>query len=284
MRCYLSPMPAPPRLDGRTFLVTGATGGIGLEAARMLARQGATVLVGGRDAERTRAAAAAVAREGGRAEPFVADLAVLAQVRAAAARALDAHPRLDALVNNAGVAPRRREVTGEGRERTWATNVLAPVLLARLLAPALLAAPRPRVVNVGSEAHRMGKLAWDDLELSRGYGSWRAYAQSKLALVLLTREAARREPRIAANVVHPGAIATGIWRAVPWPVRPLIDRILPPPEKGAGPVVRLAVDPALDGVTGAYYFRYKAAEPSERARDAAAAARLWELVERALQG
>jgi NAD(P)-dependent dehydrogenase (short-subunit alcohol dehydrogenase family) len=265
-----------------TVLVTGATGGIGLAAARMLARQGATVLVGGRDEGRTRAAVEAVAREGGRAEPFLADLVNPGEVRAAAARLLAAHPRLDVLVNNAGVAPRRRTVGTEGYERTWATNVLAPALLSRLLAPALLAAPRPRIVNVGSESYRIGRIPWEDLERNRHYGGFRAYAQSKLAILLLTREQARREPRIAANVVHPGAIATDIWRDVPRIGRILLERILPPPEKGAGPVVRLATDPVLDGVTGRYFFRWREVEPTPAGRDDAAAARLWDLVERAI--
>ena len=266
----------------RTVLVTGATSGIGLEAARQLARQGLRVFVGGRDAARVQAIVDELVGAGGRAEPFVADLARLASVREGAARFLAAHPRLDVLVNNAGIAPRHREVTDEGHERTWATNVLAPVLLARLLAPALLAAPRPRVVNVGSEAHRRGRLNWDDLELVHGYGAWRAYSQSKLALLLLTREQARREPRIAANVVHPGTIATAIWRGAPWLARVVLDRLLPPPEKGAGPVVRLAIDPVLDGVTGKYFNRYREAKPSAAGRDDAAAARLWDLVARAI--
>jgi NAD(P)-dependent dehydrogenase (short-subunit alcohol dehydrogenase family) len=137
------------------------------------------------------------------------------------------------------------------------------------------------VVNVSSEAHRSGRLRWDDLELRRGYGAWTAYAQSKLALVLLTRELARREPGVAANAIHPGAIATGIWRGLPWIGRAVVERLLPPPEKGARPVVRLATDPALAGVSGRYFNRYRDEAPSAAARDDAAAARLWEVVERA---
>lgn len=266
---------------GRTILLTGATSGIGLFAARALAREGALVAVGARDPVRGQAVVDELTREGGRAELFLADLSRLSALREAAAHFADAHPRLDVLVNNAGVASRKRKVTDEGHELTWATNVLAPFLLTRLLMPALRAAPRARVVNVASDAHRSGRLRWDDLELSRGYGAWRAYAQSKLALVLLTRELARREPAVLANVLHPGAIATRIWRDVPWPGRALIDRVLPSAEKGAGPIVRLATAPDVEGVTGRYFLRYREAEPSRAGQDDAAAARLWDLLERA---
>jgi NAD(P)-dependent dehydrogenase (short-subunit alcohol dehydrogenase family) len=266
---------------GRTILITGATSGIGRVAARSLAAEGALVCVGARDAARGGALVDEIVRSGGRAELFLADVCRAASLRDAAARFAAAHPRLDVLVNNAGVASRRRVETSEGRELTWATNVLAPFLLTRLLLPSLREAPSPRVVNVGSEAHRSGRLRWDDLELGRGYGVWRAYAQSKLALLLLTRELARREPGIAANTLHPGAIATRIWRDVPWPASVLIDRLLPPAEKGAGPLVRLATDPALEGVTGRYFLRYREAAPSPAGQDDAAAARLWDLVERA---
>ncbi len=266
--------------EGRTVLITGATTGIGLAAARALARRGARVLVGARDEARGRALVQELVAGGGRAELFLADLSRLASVREAAARVRAAHPRLDVLVNNAGVALRRRHVTAEGHEATWATNVLAPYLLTRLLLEPLRAAPRARVIHVGSEAHRRGHLAWDDPELTRGYGAWRAYCQSKLALNLLGREQARREPWLDVNVVHPGAIATGIWRDVRL-LRLLMDRVLPPPEKGAGPVVRLATDPALAGVTGRYFSRYREVAPTAGSRDDAAAARLWAMLERA---
>ncbi len=262
-------------MAGRTVLVTGATSGIGLEAARELARMGARVVLGVRDAARGAAVALEIARAGGAAEVLPIDLASFGSVREAVRRFEASHGALDVLVNNAGTAVRRREVTADGHERTWQTNFLGAYLLTRLLLPALRRAPRPRVVNVGSDAHRTGRIDWENLELERGYGAYRAYANTKLALLLFTRELARREPGVAANVLHPGAIATGIWRPAPPPLRWLIGAILPSSPRGAAPVVRLAADPALDGVTGRYFSRFREAEPARPARRDDDAARLW---------
>jgi retinol dehydrogenase-12 len=266
-------------MTGKTVLVTGATGGIGLETARALARMGAKVVVGARDASRGRAVVEELARGGGIAELLEIDMASFASVRKAAERLAAAHPKLDVLVNNAGVVVRERRLTGDGHELTWQTNFLSHVLLTRLLLPALKASPHPRVVNVSSGAHRSGRLDWDDLELAKGYRGFRAYCNSKLAQILFTRELARREPAVAVNALHPGAIATGIWRAAPAFARWILARVLPPPEKGAQPVVRLASDPALEGVTGRYFDKLKEAAPSAAALDDAAAIRLWEIAE-----
>jgi NAD(P)-dependent dehydrogenase (short-subunit alcohol dehydrogenase family) len=268
-------------MTDKTVLVTGATGGIGLETARALARMGATVAVGARDASRGRAVAEEMAAGGGKAELLAIDMASFASVRTAAERFAVAHPKLDVLVNNAGVVVRERRLTGDGHELTWQTNFLSHFLLTRLLLPALKASPKPRIVNVSSEAHRSGRLDWDDLNLAKNFRGYRAYCNSKLAQILFTRELARREPAVAVNALHPGALATGIWRAAPALARWILARVLPPPEKGAQPVVRLASDPALDGVTGRYFDKLKEASPSEAALNDADAARLWKIAEEA---
>src|SRR5215468_6015967 len=156
-------------MSGRTILVTGATSGIGLETARALARLGALVLIGARDEARGRNAVETIQSDGGQADLLIIDLASFASVRRAAERVSTKYFRLDVLVNNAGTVTRRRKRTADGHERTWETNFLGPFLLTRLLLPSLKAASGPRVVNVSSEAHRRGRIDWDNLELERAY-------------------------------------------------------------------------------------------------------------------
>ena len=270
-------------MSGKTVLVTGATGGIGLETARSLARMGAAVVIGARDPVRGQAVMDEINRKGGRAELLEIDMTSFASVRRAAERFLGSHTRLDVLVNNAGVAVRERRLTADRHELTWQTNFLGGFLLTKLLLPALKSAVRPRVVNVSSQAHRSARMDWDNLELERGYSGFKAYANTKLAQVLFTRELARREPGIAVNAVHPGAIATGIWRAAPKFAQWILGLVLPPPEKGARPVVRLASSPDLDGITGRYFNKLREANPAPAATNDADAARLWEIAEKATE-
>jgi NAD(P)-dependent dehydrogenase (short-subunit alcohol dehydrogenase family) len=268
-------------MAGRTVLITGATSGIGLEAARTLARMGARVVLGVRDPARGSAVSLEISRRGGSAEVLRLDLSSLASTREAAARFSASHDRLDVLINNAGTAVARRELTADGHERTWQTNFLSQFLLTRLLLPVLRRAEKPRIVNVGSDAHRTGRLDWNDLELAKHYGGYRAYANTKLALALFTRELARREPGIAVNVVHPGAVATNIWRPLPAPARWLIAALLRSSESGAAPVVRLAADPAFESTTGLYFSRFKEARLAPPARNDEDAVKLWQVAEKA---
>jgi NAD(P)-dependent dehydrogenase (short-subunit alcohol dehydrogenase family) len=276
-------MTQPPKtLSGRTVLVTGAAGGIGLETAAALANLGAHVVLVARSEARGAPALERIRRDGGSAELLPMDLGSFASVREGAERFASKRACLDVLVHNAGVATRRREVTPDGHERIWQTNFLAPFLLTRLWMPLLEAAAAPRVVNVASEAHRSARFDWNDPELERGFAGFRAYANTKLALILWTRELARRRPSISVNAVHPGVIATEIWRAVPAPGRWLLAAVLPSAKTGARPVARLAADPALTGVTGRYFDKFREARPSTAAGDDGAAARLWEIAERAI--
>lgn len=268
-------------MAGKTVLITGATAGIGMEAARALATMGATVVIGARDGVRGQAVVDETIRAGYRAELLSIDMASLTSVRHAAERFAAAHPKLDVLVNNAGIATRDRRLSTDGYELTWATNFLGAFLITSKLLSLLKRAPKPRVINVSSSAHTVGRIHWDDLGLERNFRGFKAYAQSKLALVLFTRELARCEPGIAVNAVHPGAIATGIWRAAPKPVQVILALVLPSAKKGAWPVVRLAAAPELDGVTGRYFDKLREVAPAPAATSAGDAVRLWEIAAKA---
>jgi NAD(P)-dependent dehydrogenase (short-subunit alcohol dehydrogenase family) len=274
---------APLELAGRTVVLTGATAGIGRAAALALARRGARLVLVCRSAERGRAVLEEVrtAGRGAASELLGMDLASLPSVRIGAAELLRRHDRLDVLINNAGVWPSRRELSADGYELTFAVNHLAPFLLTRLLLPALHAARPARIVNVASEAHRRGRMHWDDPQLERRFSARAAYAQSKLANILFTRELARRlaGSGVTANSVHPGFIASELGRGLSLPARWAFRLLGGRPEDGARGPVLLASSPALAGVTGRYYDRTREATPSRAAQDDAAAARLWELSE-----
>jgi retinol dehydrogenase 12 len=275
-------------MDGMTCLVTGATSGIGKETALRLAALGATVIVSARDAARGAAAKAEIqAREPlARVEVMTADLSDLSQVRRLAADVRSRHDRLDVLVNNAGVISPGRQLTADGLETTFATNHLGPFLLTSLLR-GLLERPgaTARVVTVASAVHKQVRaIPWDDLPRGPRSGPGPAYPLSKLANILFTAELARRlsGTGVTANCLHPGFVRTALGRdvtGVAGAIVPLILRLRPGPVAGARTPVYLASSPEVAGVTGGYFVKCRAAQPSALARDGQAAARLWALSE-----
>jgi NAD(P)-dependent dehydrogenase (short-subunit alcohol dehydrogenase family) len=266
---------------GRVVVVTGASRGVGLATAVALAARGATLVLVSRDAERGALALERVRAAGGRDAAFEpADLSSMADVRALAARLLAARPAIHVLVNDAAAIPPRRETTVDGFERQLAVNHLAPFLLTRLLLRRLRASAPSRVVNVASSAHFRGRIDWEDLQSERSYRSRTTYAMTKLANVLFTRELARRleGSRVDANAAHPGVVATSLladYLRVPASLAFLTRLVGISPERGARTVVRLASDPALEGVSGRYFARSREAPSSAASRDPEAARRLW---------
>jgi NAD(P)-dependent dehydrogenase (short-subunit alcohol dehydrogenase family) len=264
--------------------VTGASRGIGREACLRLASLGARVVMVGRDRERTERARAEVAARSGSAAVswLLCDFESQRDVRGLAAEFLARHDRLHVLLNNAGGVNKARRLTADGVEATFAVNHLGYFLLTNLLRDVLRRSAPARVVNVASIGHRRGTLDFADLGFARGYSIMKAYARSKLANVLFSAELARRlaGSGVTSNAVHPGAVDTNIWSGAPLWAKPVIALALRPffisVEKGAGPLVWLAADPALDTVTGRYFERYKEVAPAPLAADAALARRLWD--------
>ena len=205
-----------PDMQGKTVVVTGGNSGIGVETAEALAQMGARVIVTARNADKGRAAVAGIVqRLGGDAQVqlVVFDLADLSSVRRGAEEILEQAPRLDVLVNNAGLVLSERHETVDGFEATLATNHLGPFLLTNLLLDRIKASSPARIVNVASTAHNTARkgMPFDDLQSTKRYRGMRVYGESKLANILFTSELARRleGTGVTANSLHPGTVRTG---------------------------------------------------------------------------
>jgi NAD(P)-dependent dehydrogenase (short-subunit alcohol dehydrogenase family) len=286
----------PPQ-KGRLAVVTGANSGIGLIAARELARAGARVVLACRDTEKGAAAERQIKPKAPDSliEVAALDLASLESVRAFAKRSLAEHDGLDLLINNAGVMAPPRRTTADGFELQFGTNHLGHFALTGLLLDAMQGRQDARVVTVSSGAHRFGKMNFDDLQGKRKYGRWGAYGQSKLSNLLFCFELDRRLRASGSTVrsmaAHPGYSATNLQFAAP----PMPDRLFmafsnrvwaQSAEMGALPTLYAATQPGLEG--GAYIgpdgFMEQRGHPTivkarPSAYDEAAARKLWDISE-----
>jgi retinol dehydrogenase-14 len=266
------------------MMVTGATGGIGLEASVQLARRGARVVMVGRNPQKLDAALAVVRQRGesDTVDGLLCDLSSQAEVRKLAETVTTTNDRLDVLVNNAGTVYASRTVTEDGIEATFAVNHLGGFLLTNLLLDLITASAPARIVTVSSVGHYNGTMDFDDLGYRSGYQIMRAYSRSKLANILFTRSLAERlaGTGVTANALHPGAVATGIWSRAPWFARPVLavaKRLwMISPEEGAERVVYLATSPDVAQTTGLYFENDRPKEPSPLAQDPKTAERLWD--------
>lgn len=277
-------------MAGKVCLITGATGGIGLITAQVLAAQGARLVLVSRSAQKCAATVAQVKASTGNDQiTFIAgDLSLMAQVRRVAEQFLAQNDRLDVLINNAGAVFSSRQVTAEGYEMTMALNHLNYFYLTQLLQDVLLASAPARIVNVSSDAHKGGSIKFDDLMSEKKYSSFGVYSMSKLANVMFTYELARRleDSGVTANALHPGFVASnfgrsngGIWGAI----MPLVQMFAITPEKGAETTIYLAGSPAVEGVTGKYFVKQQPVKSSGASYDQAAQRRLWDMSEQLVQ-
>jgi NAD(P)-dependent dehydrogenase (short-subunit alcohol dehydrogenase family) len=273
----------PKSVVSRRVLITGASSGIGLAAARQLAASGAEVVMTSRDLARGTAARDQVAALAVGPEPsfLPADLSSLGSIRDLAGRLHDRFDSIDVLVNNAGTASGRRVLTIDGFEKTFAVNHLAPFLLTQLLLDLLMAAPAARVVNTVSETHS-GQLDFGNLQGERRYSFFSAYARSKTANILLTYELARRlqGTGVTVNCFTPGPTASDFGRGMGGVVGimgGLMRLIGRSAEESARTAVHLATAPEMEGVTGQYFFHGKPARSKPITYDHEVAARLWSI-------
>jgi len=289
-----------PDQSGRTAVVSGANVGLGLATARLLASRGATVVLACRDIVKAERAAGRIRTEAGRANVDVVrlDLSSIASVREAADEVRSGYPRLDLLINNAGVMAVPYQRTEDGFELTLATNHLGHFALTGLLLDRLLATAGSRIVTVSSVAHRRGLMHFGDLQSEHRYKPADAYGQSKLANLLFTNELQARLEAAGAGTIalaaHPGNARTDLWRTSSRLERVLISPrlrllnfwLVQSAELGALPTLRAAVDPSARG--GDYYgpagpFQYTGyptrVDSSPRSHDAAARRRLWDVSE-----
>jgi NAD(P)-dependent dehydrogenase (short-subunit alcohol dehydrogenase family) len=274
-------------LTGKTVVITGASSGIGLETARNLSGRGAQVVMVVRSQARGEAATAEIRKTApdAKLQLVLADLYLMAEVRKAAAE-LKKLPRIDVLLNNAGLIHGTRELTSEGIERTFALNHLAPFLLTYELRELLAASAPARVVTVSSFGHNFARFDWDDLAtMNKWPGETAVYGASKLCNIWFAKESARKlaPHRVTSNALHPGPVASNFGASGSWLFRvgpKLIRPFMLSPADGARTSIYVASSPEVEGMTGEYFQRSKKSSPSGRARDPENAQRLWALSEK----
>ncbi len=272
------------RMKDKVVLVTGANSGIGRAASLALAKEGATVVMVARDKERGEAARSETIRESQNAsvDLLLADLSSLESVHQLATEFQRKYSKLHVLINNAGLFNQRRHVTMDGYENTFATNYLAPFLLTNLQLDLLKASAPSRIINVSSVGHYSGHINFDDLNLEKEYGGWKAYGQSKLALVLFTHELAKKlqGTSVTVNAVHPGTVATNIWSRPLGPVgfiMALPKLFMTTPRQGAETIVYLASSPDAKDLNGEYLEKLKVKKSSDESYNEEIAQRLWDV-------
>jgi NAD(P)-dependent dehydrogenase (short-subunit alcohol dehydrogenase family) len=254
-------------MENKIILITGASDGIGKETTKTLAKQGHTIIIHGRNKQKTQAAYEAIKAETGNnnIDMFTADFLSLAELKCFAENIKQKYNRLDVLVNNAGAQfTDKRETTSEGFEKTIVINVFAPFLLTTILLDLLKKSPSARVVTVSSAAHGMsGKPYLDDIELKNHYSMGRAYGLSKLYVIWVMRRFVSEMEKtgvnnITFNCVHPGAAPTSLGRESLKSLKfkiicflwlPMMNTVA----AGASSNIKAATSPELEGVTGKYF-------------------------------
>lgn len=277
-------------MQDKICLVTGANSGIGKVTARELAKRGARIIMLCRNEEKAEKAKEDILKVCGhkRVDIVLADLSSLADVRQAAAQINAAYPKIDILNNNAGlIMGNKRKTTRDGFEMTFGVNHLAPFLLTYLLLDKVMESSHGRIINVSSEAHRIARLDFNNLQYEKGYSGLKAYALSKLCNILFTHELSKRlqGTHVVTNALHPGGVASnfgtgvnGFFSLILKLSRPFMDSA----EEGAETSIYLATSKEGAHASGLYFKNKKPIKPSKTAMSDFNAQRLWEASEKLL--
>jgi NAD(P)-dependent dehydrogenase (short-subunit alcohol dehydrogenase family) len=270
-------------MTGKVVVITGATSGIGLVAAEVLAEMGARIVLVARNPDRAEDALKTLRdlAPGVNHSVHYADLSRIAEMKRVAGEIGAAEPRIDVLINNAGALFGKRQLTPDGLEMTFATNHLAYFVVTLGLADRLHATAGARVVNTSSDAHKRRGIDFDDLQSAKRYSGFPVYGKSKLCNILFTRELARRwrSTGVTVNCLHPGFVATrfgdgsgGFFERVVG----VAKHFAITPAEGAKTIVHLASSDAVANVSGGYFYKCREAQPSKEALDDEAARLLWD--------
>ena len=259
--------------------ITGCSSGIGKSTAIEMATLGYSILMLVRDSDKSRAAFDEIKTAAGSDDVKLSyvDLASQKSIRAAAAKMASEYQRIDVLINNAGVFKRKRAVSPEGIEMTLAVNYFAPFLLTNLLLPLVKGSPDGRIVNLSSELYKKGNINLTGSPSDGRFNGSKAYADSKLLLVMFTRELARRlaGSSILVNCLHPGVVATDVFREYPRWFAKLMNRLISKPEDAAKYVANLAMSSELDGISGKYFSKSKMEPINEKALSSESSKQVW---------
>ncbi len=267
-------------MKGKKVLITGATSGIGKQTAIQLARTGATIIFTSRDKQKGEKTKNEIISKTGNKDIHTlhCDLASLKSVKECSREYIEKFKKLHVLINNAGVWDFKRKESADGIENIFAINFLAPFLMTQLLLDTLKANKPARIINVTSGLHS-GTINFDDIEFKNGFSGFKAYRQSKLALILFTNLLAKKlqGEEITVNCVHPGMVSTQLGRDAGWLSNIVFKAMGRSPEKGADTSVFLAVSPDVKEITGEYFHDRKVEESSPESTNMETAEKLWNL-------
>lgn len=283
-------MSATPNMQGKVCLITGANSGLGYQTALALAKMGAQVVMVCRNRAKGEAAQAEIKSKSGSSavDLLIADLSVQKSIRELAQTFKASYNRLDVLVNNAGLILGKRQVTADGYEQTFALNHLGYFLLTNLLLDTLKASAPSRIVNVASQAERLGELNFDNLMLEKRYSSIRAYGMSKRANIVFSYELAKRlaGTGVTVNCAHPGNVRTNFGASMGGAMAAGIKRFgslfrmfMLSPEQGAQTIIWLASSPEVEGITGQYFSKKHPLKSAAQTYDPEVQEKLWKVSE-----